>query len=577
MKTAKAILVALLVCILAGVAQAKSWRVTDFQDTITVNQDGTAVVEERITLAFVGEWHGIHRTIPIEYPGPNGTNYELFLDVTSVTDGSGGKLKYDSSTSNGARDLKIYIPDAVDATRTVEVTYRVRNGTRFFDSYDEFYWNVTGNDWPVPIDHAAATVRFPLAASGSLRAQAFTGVYGSSQSDATAKVAGPEAVLETNNPLPMRGGLTIDVYIPKDILKEPSALTKFFWFIGGNPIVFLPPVTLLAMFALWWLKGRDPDPGVSVAPMYAPPAGITPAEAGTLLNDSIHPRDITSTIIDLAVRGYIKIEETADKALVFTHKDYIFHLLKPREQWGTDLAPHERVMLENVFAAGTDTRLSSLKNRFYTAVPVIRQDIMAALKTKGIYLLDPDSANGYSVGMAVAILVPFGILQYLGWANFFNSPVLLVACVALSALLWWLFARVMTAKTVKGAQVRVEVLGFQEFMNRVDGERLKIMPPTTFEKFLPYAMALGVEHHWAQAFSGIVKDPPQWYVGPGGYGGGIFNPIFFSSSMTSMATDMHQVFVSAPRASSGGSGFGGGGGGGGFSGGGFGGGGGSAF
>jgi uncharacterized membrane protein len=121
------------------------------------------------------------------------------------------------------------------------------------------------------------------------------------------------------------------------------------------------------------------------------------------------------------------------------------------------------------------------------------------------------------------------------------------------------------------------VLGFQEFMNRVDAERLKIMPPTTFEKFLPYAMALGVEHHWAQAFAGIVKDPPQWYVGPGGpYVG--FNPIFFSSSMHNMASDMHQVFVSAPRSSSSGSGFGGGGGGGGgFSGGGFGGGGGSAF
>ena len=135
---------------------------------------------ERITLVFEGEWHGIHRTIPIEYPGPNGTNYELFLEVTSITDGSGGNLKYDSSTSNGSRDLKIYIPDAVDATRTVEIIYRVRNGTRFFDSHDEFYWNVTGNDWPVPIDHAAATVRFPRHAAGSLRAQAFTGVYGSS-------------------------------------------------------------------------------------------------------------------------------------------------------------------------------------------------------------------------------------------------------------------------------------------------------------------------------------------------------------------------------------------------------------
>ena len=80
------------------------------------------MVTERITLNFVGEWHGIHRTIPIEYPGPNGTNYELFLKVTSVTDESGKKLKYESSTSSGARDLKIYIPDAVDATRTVEIT-----------------------------------------------------------------------------------------------------------------------------------------------------------------------------------------------------------------------------------------------------------------------------------------------------------------------------------------------------------------------------------------------------------------------------------------------------------------------
>jgi uncharacterized membrane protein len=331
------------------------------------------------------------------------------------------------------------------------------------------------------------------------------------------------------------------------------------------------------MFTLWWYKGRDPDPGMSIAPMYEPPAGISPAEAGTLLDDSIHPRDITSTVVDLAVRGYIKIEETADKILIFTHKDYVFHLLKPREQWGADLAPHERVMLENVFGPGNEIRLSSLKNRFYTAVPIIREDIMSALKKKGIYLLDPESANGYSIGAAVAILIPFGILQYLGWANFFNSAVLLIVCLLLSAVIWWLFARVMTAKTVQGSRTRIAVLGFQEFMNRVDAERLKIMPPTTFEKFLPYAMALGVEHHWAQAFAGIVKDPPQWYVGPGGpYVG--FNPIFFSSSMHNMASDMHQVFVSAPRSSSSGSGFGGGGGGGGgFSGGGFGGGGGSAF
>jgi hypothetical protein len=532
-------------------------------------------------LAFEGEWHGIHRFIPVEYPGPRGTNYTLFLEVTRIADGNGGKLKYETSTSHGFRDLKIYIPGAVDTTRTVEIDYTVRNGIRFFEDHDEFYWNVTGNDWPVPIDHAAAFVSLPSSAAGSLRAQAFTGVYGSAERNASSEIQGSNVAFETSNPLPMRGGMTIDIYIPKGILREPSAFTRMIWFLGSNPIVFLPLLTLAVMFTLWWYKGRDPDPGISVAPMYEPPPGMSPAEAGTLLDDTIHPRDITCTLVDLAVRGYVKIEEVDNKGLVFHHKDYVFHSLKPQAEW-TDktLAPHERVMLENVFDGGQETKLSDLKNRFYKALPVIQQDIKSQLKNKGMYLLDPDSANGYNVGAIILILAPFAIMQFTGYKDILSSIGLLVVSGIISAIIWWLFAREMSAKTVKGGRTRVAILGFQEFMNRVDADRLKRMPPDTFEKFLPYAMALGVEHQWATAFAGIVQNPPSWYVGPGGYGYGPgFNPIFFSNSMHSMATDMHQVFVSAPRASSTGSGFGGGGfgGGGGFSGGGFGGGGGGAF
>jgi uncharacterized membrane protein YgcG len=557
-------------------ALARSWRVADFSDTISINPDGITTVQERITAVFIGEYHGIYRDIPIEYPGPQGTNYTLFLRIISITDENGNKLKYESSTVNSYRHLKIYISGAVDTTRTVEINYTLRNAMRFFDDHDEFYWNVTGNDWPVPIDHASSFIAFPPSAAGSLRAQAFTGVYGSIQHDATAEVDGANVTSETNNPLPMRGGLTIDVFIPKGILAKPSSLTLMLWFLGSNPVVFLPLVTLGVMFALWFYRGRDPDPGISVAPMYEPPAGMTPAEAGALLEDRVHPRDITSTLVDLAVRGYVKIEEVDDKGLVFHHKDYIFHLLKPQAEW-SGLASHERVMLENVFGGGQETRLSSLKNRFYTAIPVIRQDIMAALRNKNMYTLDPDSANAFSIVAAIAIAILFIALQALGWASFFSSASLLLVSVAVSALVWWLFARKMTAKTTNGARTWVAVLGFQEFMNRVDGDRLKKMPSDTFEKFLPYAMALGVEHHWAQAFAGIIHDPPTWYAGSGPYTG--FNPIFFSSSMNSMTTNMQQVFTSAPRASSSGSGWGGGGGfsGGGFSGGGFGGGGGGAF
>ena len=232
-------------------------------------------------------------------------------------------------------------------------------------------------------------------------------------------------------------------------------------------------------------------------------------------------------------------------------------------------------MLENIFWGGENTRISSLKNRFYTAIPVIQQDIFASLKRKGMYWLDPQSAAGYSFLGAVVSAAPFIIIQATGAANLFDSPLLTIVAAAISVVIVWLFARQMTCKSLLGAQTRIAVLGFQEFMDRVDRDRIQRMPPDTFEKFLPYAMALGVEHHWAQAFAGIVRQPPSWYAGP--MGDGMFNPVLFSSNMHSMAQTAHEAFVAAPRASSSGSGWGGGGGGGGFSGGGFGGGGGGAF
>ena len=216
----------------------------------------------------------------------------------------------------------------MDTTRTVQISYTLRNAVRFFDDHDEFYWNVTGNDWPVPIDHASAFIALPVATAGSLLAQAFTGVYGSVEHDANAEVDGANVTSETNNPLPMRGGLTIDIFIPKGILKRPGSLTLMLWFLGSNPIVFLPFVTLAVMFGLWWYKGRDPDPGISVAPMYEPPAGFTPAEAGALLEDKVLPRDITSTIVDMAVRGFIKIEEVDDKGSGFSPQRLPFSLIE---------------------------------------------------------------------------------------------------------------------------------------------------------------------------------------------------------------------------------------------------------
>jgi uncharacterized membrane protein len=577
-KVGVSIALPLLFCLfflwLVAPASARDWHVERFDVRMSVEQDGVVTVTERLDVVFNGEYHGIYRDIPVEYPGAHGSNYTLFLKVTGVTDGSGNDLKYESRTQNGNRHLKIYIPDAVDSTRSVQIHYTVTNAVRWFDGHDELYWNVTGNDWPVPIADTSASISFPSNAGGNLRAQAFTGLYGSHMQDARVQVNGTSVSVETNSPLSMREGLTADIYITKGVLTQPSKLTQAIWFLRSNFILLLPLWAFLVMFFFWWTKGRDPRPDISVAPMYEPPKGMTPAEVGALVDDAVHSRDITSTLVDLAVKGYLKIEEKDSKVLFFSHRDYIFHLLKPQSEWAS-LASHERVMLNHVFnGCVTDVHLSELKNQFYIAIPTMKTNILAELKGKGMYSVDPESAHAYVLAGVLFTAAPFILAQVLGGVSLLDSPGLLIASSIIAVLIVFLFARIMTAKSQKGVRTKVEILGFQEFVNRVDSDRLKRLPPDTFEKFLPYAMALGIESRWAKAFQGIVQNPPNWYVGP--TPNMEFNPIYFTGSMHALATDAHQAFVAAPRSSSTGSGWGGGSSGG-FSGGGFGGGGGGAF
>ena len=275
-------------------------------------------------------------------------------------------------------------------------------------------------------------------------------------------------------------------------------------------------------------------------------------------------------MVDLAVRGFLKITEVQHKGLLFSSKDYQLDLLKDRESWG-DASDYERAMLDQIFAGGKTTLLSDLKNHFYTVLPTIKGEVMGALKSKGMYSVDPESAAGLWVIGGILIVAPFAFLQWTGFADFTDSPVPAVICGVIAFLILILFGRQLTATSLKGARTRVQILGFQEFMNRVDADRLKRMPPDTFEKFLPYAMALGVEHRWAKAFEGIIQNPPTWYSGDWT----TFNTFYFVNSLGSMSQQATSTFVSAPRASSSSSGFGGGGSssGGGFSGGGFGGGG----
>jgi uncharacterized membrane protein YgcG len=553
-------------------AAARSLELEGFDTQIRVAADGTIDVSERITAKFTGSWNGIIRMIPVEYRTPQALNYTLILDDVRVTDDSGAPLRWESSRVRHYRKLKIYVPGAMDATRTFVIAYRVLDGLRFFEEHDELYWNVTGDEWTFPIQSATARIELPAGATG-LRGVAFNGIVGARDQAVDVGVDAGARVISfgTRRALAIHEGLTVSVAWDKGAVREPGLVEKAALFGRSNWPLSVPLVVAGLMALLWYARGRDPRLGPIVA-RYRPPETLGPAEVGALVDQSAGITDITASIVDLAVRGFVRIEETpGDKPS--SSSQYTFHLLKAREDW-TGLKAHETRILEGIFFFTGDAnsvKLSELHNQFYKQVPAIRDSIFAALLERGCYHRRPDRVRSryMSLGVLVFLATFFVSVPLSAWLGM--PPLLFFLSGFATSIVIWVIGWNMPARTVTGVRVLEEVLGFEDFVSHVDADRFDrtIKTPDMFEAFLPYAMALRVHKQWVAAFQGIYTEPPSWY---GGSFGSSFDADSFVSRLDTMSSDVGSTLTSEPRSSSGSGSSGGG-----SSGGGFGGGGGSGF
>ena len=568
-----AICLAAFLAVLPAFAAVRQLVIQHFDDEVVVSEDGTIDVTETIEARFSGEnWHGLYRMIPTEYTNPEGLNYSLLIDHITVTDSDGHSLKYDQSREGRYTKFKIYIPNADDSTHTVILHYRVLDAIRFFEDHDELYWNVTGNDWEVPIEFASAHIALPAGVTG-LHAVAYTGATGSRVQDAVVEVHDNFVDIHTTRPLSFHQGLTAVIGFDKNFVHQPSGAAKFVQFLRSNTPLLIPIGVFFVMFWLWWTRGRGPE-HQAIAVQYEPPDKLTPGECGTLVDNEAAMRDITATLVDLAVKGYLTIEQRDESHLLgLSHsKEYIFHLKKSPAEW-TSARAHERQMLAALFGNGavTDVKLSDLQNHFYTQIPGIRDSIFEALMTDNYYLHRPDTVRqGYiGAGLAIGFLTVAGNVV-LARATGIASATWIIAGIATGLVICG-FGYFMSARTVTGQRALEKVLGFEDFLGRTQKDQIDRLQttPELFEKYLPYAMALHVEKKWVQVFSGITMQPPSWYQGS--YGSG-FMPYLLVNDLSMMSTQAGTTMASSPR-SSGGSGFGGGG----MSGGGFGGGGGGGF
>jgi uncharacterized membrane protein YgcG len=553
-------------------AAQRSYTIDRFDAVIQVQRDASIQVTETITARFVGSWNGIYRTIPVTYRTPQGFNWTLGLTLQRATDGEGRPLRVEANRERHYIKFKMWIPGAADATRTVVLKYRATNGLRFFEDHDELYWNVTGDEWDVPLGAATARIELPPGADG-VRAIAFNGAYGSTAQEARVETRGTTVTVAMPHALGFHEGLTAVVGWNKGLVTEPPVTARAQQAVTSNwPLVIPIPVFFLAFF-IWRRRGKDPR-RLPIAVQYEPPRGLSPAEAGTLLDNSADLRDITATMVDLAVRGYLRIEEREGSkffGLVFG-RDYTLRRLDP-PAGAAELAPHERRLFDGIFAGRSGlVELSDLKEEFYTEITGIKTSVFDRLLGRGFYHARPDQVR---IRWIVAAVVFGGVIAIGGGAmsaGFLMTPVPFIAAGVLVGAILLGFSLIMPARTEAGTRALEHVLGFEDFLRRVESENLKriiVGHPELFDRYLPFAMAFGVERKWARAFEGIYTQPPTWFVGPSMTH---FNVSGFSANLAHLSTTAGSTLTSSPR-SSGGSGFGGGG----SSGGGGGGGGGGAF
>ena len=589
-----ALLIAAFLAALPSVAHAdEGWVIRSFDVRYQIEDNGLVYVQEDILVDFGSlQRHGIFREMPVLYTYDDDNDRRIAVSNVGVDDGQDSR-PFTLISSGSRLQIKIGNPNVwISGEQRYRIGYFLTGALNAFPDHDEFFWNVTGNDWPVPVESASADVLVP--SGGVDDADCFQGRTGSSER-CESNFAVSSAAFSATRELPSGSGMTIVVGIEKGSVDvappvlqpiEPDALDEIKdafgispWTVGAAMAAFV--VGLAAVGRQWWMQGRDRWYGEvwylndgenalakrkplfareAVLVEYEPPPlkkngrQLRPAEIGVLMDESADTLDITATIIDLAVRRYIRIKETTTSKIfgLFKSTD---HEIERLRQADDDLLPYERQTLNALFKGqkSKTVKLSALRTKFYKDLAKIKEALYDQMvKKDGLFPGSPTKARTiYQIVGAVVIGVGIALgvgLWAAGWV-LVAIPVVLVGIVLL------LLAPAMPRRTGKGRRLYQRAVGFRRFMVTAETERQRFAERSNiFHEYLPYAIIYGCVDKWAHAFEGLGEvEQPGWYVGAHPFVAASFIDSVngFSSSISSS--------ISSTPGGSGGSGFGGGG------------------
>lgn len=567
-----------------GTAAAQSpERILRYAVEITIEQDASIVVTETIDYDFgSSERHGIFRDIPtrLRYDDTNDRIYQL--EVLSVSGSPGTPVQYVTEDAEGGTTrIRIGDPDrTISGPHTYVIAYRVDGALNGFADHDELYWNAIGSDWAVPIDRATARVAAPGPIEGIA---CYAGPFGSNLPCERSAVESQVATFGQRS-LDAYQAFTVVVGLPKGVVAEPKPIveerrTLRRAFSTSPPVLGALALLVLLVVGgfgrLAWRTGRDrrfvgsqvdvlmgapegtPEQAVPAlegdasGPVeFAPPENLRPGQIGTLMDEVANPLDVTATVIDLAVRKYLVIEEIPKKGW-FGKPDWKLTKLKEPDR---DLLEYERELLDGLFEGGNEVKLSSLRRRFVSRLHQVHAALYRDAVARGWFPAVPDRVRQRWVAIGVGVLAAGIGLEFAAMA--WTRLALLPLAVILGGLLLMAGAKWMPRRTPKGTGLVRRVRGFRTVIETAETNLARFAErENLFVRYLPYAIVFGLTEKWAQAFEALGEPPPDtsWYVSSNAFAYGGFSEAMDGFTVTTAGT------IASTPSGSGGSGFGGGG------------------
>jgi uncharacterized membrane protein YgcG len=562
-------------------------HIKQFDVKVQINKNGSMRVTETIAYHFgnaTGK-HGIFRDIIVRQPWSPDPDYERVYRISNVKVSSPDAPAGTKETREG-RTLNIRIGDpdrTVSGTRHYVISYDVAGAPLTYEDHDEVYWNAIGLQWPVTILNARVQVVAPASVT---QVACYTGPEGSTLPCDRSTKTGKTATF-AQNALSPYSGLTFVVAMPKGTIQPPPApILDKKWNIDDafarRPDTLIPAggialLGVLGVIFLAWRRGRDrgfTGSAVDAAmgnttgeeepiPLFdkdegpvefIPPDGIRPGQVGLLIDEEANVLDVTATIVDLAVRGYLTIEELEPEGFFRRRHDYL--LTSMNKASDEKLLAYERNVMSGLFRTGSPVKLSELKYKFAEDLNKVVDGIYKDAIAEGWYRRSPRTTRSLWSALGWVVLIAGVGLTVLAAAR--SSYGLVPLGLVVTGLAVIAVAKYMPARTAKGSAVYSRVRGFRRLFSEGEEDlRARFAEDhNIFSQYLPYAIVFGCAKKWAKVFEGLSAEElgtTGWYSG-----NNTFNALYLASAMDDFGTVATGTLYASVPSSSGGSGFSGG-------------------